>query len=301
MSHISHLKEEYTEWLQTLGYSAKTVKSFTLLINEMLVWHQQQGIHESEQLTAKSIETFFFQWKNRRNKTTGAGLSQQYANSAISAIHKFIKFLKATGKNTIELQLKREQPAPKLPQVLTKEEIQALYDVSYTIHKRVNTAAYGQRDRAMLTIFYGCGLRRNEGVNLLTSDILADRKMLFVRKGKGNKERFVPITNKGLEDIMEYMNYGRKWFLQQRHKKYKPKSDYFFINVEGLPMREFTQRIRALKEEAGINKEGNLHVFRHSIATHLLQEGMDIEQIKKFLGHSSLESTQIYTHIVNAL
>lgn len=301
MFQLSELKEEYSEWLQTLGYSAKTVKSFSLLIGEMLLWQQQQGIQEAEQLTATTIKTFFFQWKNRKNKITGAGLSQQYINSNISAIHKFIKFLKATGKSTIELQLKREQPAAKLPQVLTREEIQALYDASYTIFKQVNRTAYGQRDRAMLAIFYGCGLRRNEGISLLISDILMDRKLLFVRKGKGNKERFVPLTNKGLEDIREYMSYGRKWFLQQRQKRFKPKSDYFFINVEGLPMREFTQRIRLLKEEAGINKEGNLHVFRHSIATHLLQEGMDIEQIKKFLGHSSLESTQIYTHIINAL
>ena len=125
--------------------------------------------------------------------------------------------------------------------------------------------------------------------------------MLYVRKGKGNKERFVPLAAKGLQDIEEYIQYGRNFFLVQRQKLKKPESNYFFLNVCGEPMKSFTARIRQLQEEAGIHKQISLHTFRHSIATHLLQGGMEIEQIKKFLGHATLESTQIYTHIVNEI
>ena len=325
MPHILPLKEEYRQWLQTLGFAASTVKSLPNYITELLTWLEQGGalknhsvndfseepacrggITEANQITAEAIQNFFIQWKNRKNKTTGGGLSQNHVNKGITAINNFIKFLKATGKNPIHLKLEREKIQVKIPQVLTQQEIQSLYKATYNNSKRVNTEAYGQRDRAMLAVYYGCGLRKNEGNNLLLSDILAEKKIICVRKGKGSKERFVPITDKGMQDIQEYINYGRKWFLEKRQKQIDPNntenkshSDSLFINMDGKPMKEFTARIRALKEEANITKSFSLHTFRHSIATHLLQSGMDIEQIKKFLGHVSLESTQLYTHIIN--
>lgn len=298
---MKELKEEFKTWLKTLGFANSTVKSFPQYVNEMLLYFEQNNITEANQITAEAIQHFFFQWKNRKNKTTGAGLSQNHIQKGITAINNFIKFLKVTGKQSIHLQLEREKIPVKIPQVLTQAEIKSLYEATYNNTRRVNIKAYAQRDRAMLAVYYGCGLRRDEGGNLLVSDVLKDKKMLFVRKGKGNKERFVPIAEKGLQDIKEYLNDGRKWFLKKRQKKNMPVSENFFINVDGGPMRDFTQRIRQLTQDAGITKQFGLHTFRHSIATHLLQSGMDIEQIKKFLGHASLESTQIYTHIINEL
>jgi site-specific recombinase XerD len=151
----------------------------------------------------------------------------------------------------------------------------------------------------MLAIYYGCGLRRSEGTSLVVSDIQLEKKLIFVRKGKGSKERFVPIAEKGLQDIQEYLNYGRKRFMKQSPTA--KMEEAFFINLWGEPMHDFTTRLRALKEEANITKPFSLHTFRHSIATHLLQSGMDIEHIQKFLGHSSLESTQLYTNIIHEL
>jgi integrase/recombinase XerD len=128
---------------------------------------------------------------------------------------------------------------------------------------------------------------------------MMDKRMLHVRKGKGSKERVIPVTEKGIHDIEEYLHHGRCWFLVQREKKEPVNSDHLFINTWGDPMKDFTLSIRELKKEAGIDKPVTLHTFRHSIATHLLQSGMDMEQIRRFLGHASLESTQIYTHIIN--
>lgn len=301
-SEIIKLKTSFREWLRLLGFAASTVKSFPNYIEEMLHYFEANNITEAKDITAEAIKTFFFQWKNRKNKTTGAGLSPNHVNKGITAINNFVKFLYKTGKIKENFKLGREQPVPvKIPEVLTQAEIKAMYKATYNTGKRVNETAYGQRDRAMLAIYYGCGLRRNEGNNLQPGDIITDKNILLVRKGKGNKERFVPIAAKGMQDIQDYLSYGRKWFLEQRQKPEKPETESFFINMYGEPMREHTQRIRALKEEAGINKKVSLHTFRHSIATHLLQGGMDIEQIKKFLGHSGLESTQIYTHIINEL
>ena len=138
---------------------------------------------------------------------------------------------------------------------------------------------------------------------------------MFVRKGKGNKQRYVPIASKHLTDIKDYLQESREWFLMnndanetwqsKRHgvplvKKINADDAAFFINIFGERMQHgFDQRIKQLQQRAEVKKPITLHGLRHSIATHLLQSGMDIEEIAKFLGHSSLASTQIYTHIIN--
>lgn len=310
---MKELNNEYKIWLQTLGFAESSVKSLPNYTAEMLTWLDRNHItganqtcaERSRSITAEAIKAFFFHWKNRKNKRTGAGLSQSHINQGALAINNFIRFLKLTGKNNISLKLEREERPLRIPQILTLPEIQSLYEATHNNIRRVNTTAYAQRDRAMLAVYYGCGLRRSEGNNLVLSDILTEKKLLYVRKGKGSKERFVPIAEKGMQDMEEYLQYGRKWFLQQRQKKKSPPlgelEGAFFINIWGEPMKDFAARIGQLKEEAGIQKQITLHSFRHSIATHLLQGGMDIEQIKKFLGHATLESTQIYTHILNEL
>jgi len=298
---MKQLNNEYKTWLQTLGFAASTVKSLPQYTAEMLQYFEQNEITAANQITSEAIKTFFFHWKKRKNKRTGAGLSQKNISVGVTAINNFIKFLKLAKNHNINLKLEREKVQTKIPQVLTLQEIQAIYEATYNNTRRVNAESYGQRDRAMLAVYYGCGLRKSEGNNLVLSDILTEKKLLYVRKGKGSKERFVPIAEKGMQDIEEYLQHGRKWFLKLRQKQIKPQTEYFFISMDGKPMQSFTVRIQQLKEDAGINKKISLHTFRHSIATHLLQNGMEIENIKKFLGHASLESTQIYTHIMNEL
>lgn len=307
---MQQLKEDYRIWLQTLGFAESTVKSLPQYIQEMLPYFETKAITTTPEITSETIETYFLHWKNRKNKTTGAGLSISHINKCILAINNFVKFLNTTSRHSLILKLEREQVKSKVPEVLTREEIEKLYEATYHLNKRTNNEAFGQRDRAMLAVYYGCGLRRNEGNSLEIQDILQERKLIHVRKGKGNKERYVPITEKGIEDLQEYLNYGRKWFLEKRQKKIERSeilitghiggfNNPLFVNIWGESMQDFTSRLRTLQDLAGINKDFSLHTLRHSIATHLLQSGMDIEQIRKFLGHASLESTQIYTHIMN--
>jgi integrase/recombinase XerD len=309
---MQQLKEDYRIWLRTLGFAESTVKSLPQYIQEMLPYFETNAITTAPEITSEAIETYFLHWKQRKNKTTRAGLSISHINKCILAINNFVKFLNTTGRHSLILKLEREQVKSRIPEVLTREEIEKLYEATYHLNKRINNEAFGQRDRAMLAVYYGCGLRRNEGNSLEIQDILPERKLIHVRKGKGNKERYVPITEKGIEDLQEYLNYGRQWFLEKRQKKIerseipiakrigtKSRSNSLFINIWGEPMQDFTSRLRTLQDLAGINKDFSLHTLRHSIATHLLQGGMDIEQIRKFLGHASLESTQIYTHIMN--
>ena len=148
----------------------------------------------------------------------------------------------------------------------------------------------------MLAVFYGCGLRLNEGASLELNDIDTARKVLHVRKGKHYKERFVPIAEKNMQEMMLYMDYARKELLQGNQ------STYFFIGAnkgEQMNKQSLYIRIKKLVKKANIKKQAGTHTLRHSIATHLLQSGMKLERIQQFLGHAGLDSTQIYTHLQN--
>jgi site-specific recombinase XerD len=185
--------------------------------------------------------------------------------------------------------LERLEGTRSKPTWLTKKEIQALYEVT-------GDNALGIRDRAMLAVYYGCGLRLNEGASLELKDILKERKILHVRKGKRYKERLVPIADKNFHELKLYIEQGRPQLLQ------KIKTESLFIGAnKGIPLdkQSLYIRIKGLVKKAKIKKKVGAHTLRHSIATHLLQSGMKLERIQQFLGHGDPDSTQIYTHLAN--
>jgi site-specific recombinase XerD len=147
----------------------------------------------------------------------------------------------------------------------------------------------------MLAVYYGCGLRLSEGAALTLSDVITDRKLLHVRKGKGYKERYVPIANRSYKAIQLYIEEGRPQLVQG------PGDRLFIGGGTGKPLhtQSLYIRIKRLVNVAGLTKRIGTHTLRHSIATHLLQSGMTLERISEFLGHSCVDSTQIYTHLVN--
>jgi site-specific recombinase XerD len=249
----------------------------------------------------------------RTNLKQGGGLSTSSINSYITSMNLFAQYVNQTGKHILDINPKRLHSETDERIILSQQEIKQLYEATFTPHRQ-NTIAMGQRDRAIIAIFYGCGLRKDEGTRLNLMDIDLIKKLVFVKKAKGNKQRYVPIAQKHAEDIRSYIEEGRYWFLEDHHqsnfmrksgrafpKKQETDDDAFFLNMEGKRMQSFYQRLDYMKEKAGIDKHFSTHNLRHSIATHLLQSGMPIEEIAKFLGHSTLESTQIYTHIVNQL
>jgi len=313
-THYNYLLKSYEEYLQVLGYAAPTIQSWPVHVREFLHYIETKGIQSILSIESSHISEFIHHIKqrtNRRNK--GTALSSSSINKIIGAVNVFIKFLSSTGKFIIESTAQRAEENISERIILTVTQIKQLYEATFLPH-RENSIAIGQRDRAIIAIFYGCGLRRSEGKQLNIIDIDLQKRLLFVRKGKGNKQRYVPIAAKHLQDIKDYLREGREWFLlnndsndmwqSKRHGKPLKKKENadgvaFFVSIFGNRMNEFYQRLEQMKQRAEINKNVTLHGLRHSIATHLLKSGMDIEEIAKFLGHSSLASTQLYTHIIN--
>lgn len=283
------LHQSFREWLELLGYSALSIPGLTGTIRDFFLYQEQNDKSNLDQLAAGDADDFIKSMQTKTGERTGRLFTSGHINKQIQALNLFSRYIRETGKSNIGFTLERQEETRSKPAWLTKGEIQALYEAT-------GDNVLGIRDRAMLAIYYGCGLRLNEGASLELKDILKERKILHVRKGKRYKERLVPVAQKNFEELKLYIEYGRPELLQQ------VKTDALFIGAnKGVQMNKQSLyiRIKALVKKAKIKKKVGTHTLRHSIATHLLQSGMKLERIQQFLGHSDPDSTQIYTHLAN--
>ena len=281
------LQKSYGEWLRLLGFEPSTVNYSPIKLAEFLHWLETNHMTEINQVTRKVIADYFDYLKARQHMRKGGKLSKNYLRTHLQTLRKFSRYLQETGQESFEVAVRLKGPTRNIKTILTKEETGRLYGCT-------GQGLLGMRDTAMLAIYYGCGLRRSEGTSLDTGDILIEKNLVYVRKGKNYKERYVPMTTVVREHLQEYIHHARPGLL-------KGPSEALFLTRTGsrLLSSAMSERFKKLLQRAGIDKPAGLHTLRHSIATHLLQSGMKLEQISRFLGHSSLESTQIYTHIAH--
>jgi integrase/recombinase XerD len=295
----------FKEWLQTIGYSEQTVYQLPNYIQEFLFYAESKGYAGLFQITNDLMKEHYYKLKDRNNKRAAGGLSAAYLNKHLQALQKFGDYLRQSGRLLLpKLDIQTEEDNSEVTDILTQAEIKQIFEVTnqpYEQKKGDKGIFYYEamqlRDKAMLTAFYSCGLRRNEVCHLDIRDIIFEKQILHVRKGKGYKERMVPFTKQSLQHLQNYLYDARPYFCND-------KNEAFFVTQSGkrLDGQMMLVRLKQLIDFTGnaelMQKEIHLHTLRHSIATHLLQNGMKLERIKEFLGHSSLESTQIYTHFL---
>lgn len=217
------------------------------------------------------------------------GIGERSIARILSGVRSFYKFLVLDGyleQDPTEL-LESPKIGKHLPEVLSVEEIDAIEGVI-----DVSTPE-GQRDRAAIEMLYSCGLRVSELCNLLLSDLYLDEGFLRVT-GKGNKQRLVPISERAIREL-------KSWFAFRNSINIKPgEEDYVFISAahkKHLSRITVFHNIKVYAEQAGIQKTISPHTFRHSFATHLLEGGANLRAIQTMLGHESISTTEIYTHI----
>jgi len=289
----------FKDWLDILGYAESTVYQLPIHLQEFFYYLEQQQIKTINQITPKTIKDYYNILKERANERRNGALSKSYLNKHQQALKKFKEYLKNHNYKGFNVHLKNEShPTEERLNILTQSEIKALFKATDYSHQENR---FKLRDKAMLVVLYSCGLRRTEAVSLDISDVLFDKERIYVRKGKNYKERFVPINRKNAEILEDYIYDARPEFYQSHL------NEALFVNKNGTRMQgmSFANRLKAIvnatNNKAIEGKGITLHILRHSIATHLLQQGVALESIKTFLGHSSLESTQIYTHLVESL
>ncbi len=225
----------------------------------------------------------FIGWLNDRE------ISPRTQARTISGIKSFYKFLLIEGKITSDPTSLIESPkiGRKLPDVLTMEEIDSL------INAVDLSKSEGQRNKAMLETLYSCGLRVSELVNLKITNLFFEQGFIKV-EGKAGKERLVPVSGKAIEEVNRYLSEYRK-----KLKISKESENILFLNRRGKKLSRvmiFTI-IKNLAESINLEKSISPHTFRHSFATHLINGGADLRAVQEMLGHESILTTEIYTHL----
>lgn len=293
------LVTNYKEWLDILGYAESTVYYLPNHLQEFFYFLEQNNIKTVNSITTNTVKDYYKYLQERSNETQNGGLSKSYLNKHQQALKKFKEYLQNHNHTGINIHLKSEQnPTEEKLNILTQLEIKELFIACNYSH---DLKKMRLRDKAILVILYSCGLRRNEAVHLDVSDVFFDKERIFVRKGKNYKERFVPINRKNAEILEDYIYEARLEF-KEAHL-----NEALFISNRGARLNgmSFANRLQKLVKITNnkniAEKQITLHTLRHSIATHLLQKEVKLESIKTFLGHSSLESTQIYTHLLKTM
>lgn len=293
------LVSNFREWLEILGYAETTSYYLPNHLQEFFHWLERHGINTIDDITAQTVKDYYGELQKRCNERRHGALSKSYLNKHQQALKKFREYLQNHDHKGINIHLKSEkQPTEERINILTQKEIKQLFKATKKSHHKKH---YQQRDRAILALLYSCGLRRTEAVSSDVSDILFDKERVYVRKGKNYKERFVPVNGYNLEILEDYLYEARPRF----NIKYDTESlllNHHGTRLQGMSLAHRLQAmVRATENKAVIEKKITLHTLRHSIATHLLQREVPLESIKHFLGHSSLESTQIYTHLLKTI
>jgi len=276
----------FSQWLRILNFEPSSPRDMPKMLTEFLIWLQDNDCHRPHDIQQEHLKRYIERLHERPSKTAAGAISLNYIRKHLQVIRKFSRYLTESGQESFTVKLRIKGKSSNVKCILTPAEISSLYEA-------VKDDTLGLRDKAILALYYGCGLRKNEGANINVKDILLDKELVYVRKGKGYKERYVPLAGTGKADLENYILYGRP------HLAGDKKEDALLLNVNGTRLSGHMayERLQKLKVIAKIKKPAGLHTLRHSIASHLLHSGMALEQIQRFLGHSSMESTQIYTHL----
>lgn len=230
-----------------------------------------------------------------------AGLAPRSVARKLSAIRMFFRYLTDTERMSTDPGENISNPrlARKLPEVLTVEEVSAVITASLSARRSSaspKSSALALRDYAMMEVLYGAGLRISELIGLHLRDTYLDEGFLRVI-GKGDKERVVPLGEPAVRAIRRYRNSeaGRCNLLKSRSRA----EDILFLNVRGAPLSRMGawKIIHGYVKAAGIKRHVTPHTFRHSFATHLLEGGADLRAVQEMLGHASISTTEIYTHV----
>lgn len=285
---LAFLRLEFIEWLKAKNYADSTRHTRNEHLRWFVQWAADRDIYFPEKLTLPMLERYsLFLSRIGYGKAPLKAKNHRYHLVSVQQLFKWLcKMHYIEANPASELELPRVEH--RLPRhVLEPKEVEAV------LSQADITQSMGIRDRAIMEVLYSTGIRRTEVTNLFTTDLLKEQGALLIREGKGGKDRYVPIGNRALDWV-------EKWSEEIRPNYICPLSqDALFLTAYGQPINPdtLTHWFRRYIKKAEINKPGSCHLFRHSMATHMLENGANVRVIQQILGHAKLESTQIYTHV----
>lgn len=275
--------DDYQNYLKIeRGLSKNSISNYVLDLQKLVGFLDAHDVHENPiKISRETVQQFVYEVAKSLNPR-----SQARIISGLKGFFNYLIFEDYRPDNPMDL-IETPKIGRKLPDTLSVDDINDLIS-AIDLSK-----PEGERNRAILETLYGCGLRVSELVNLKLSDLYFDEGFIKVT-GKGNKQRFVPISDINIKYIELYRNEIRVHLpIQKEHE------DFVFLNRRGKQLTRamiFTV-IKRLAEKIGLKKNISPHTFRHSFATHLLENGADLRAIQQMLGHESITTTEVYMHI----
>jgi integrase/recombinase XerD len=279
----------FLEWMRVQNYSERTVGNRQLYLGYFIEWCAARGISQPAEVTKPILERYqryLFHYR----KPNGNPLSFRSQYSRLVPVRAFFKYL--ARKNYMLYNPASELELPRLEQRLPKHVL-SVSEAEQVLSQTDVTEPLGMRDRAILEVLYSTGMRRMELVGLSVYDLDVERGTLMVRQGKGKKDRMVPIGERAVAWVDKYLSEVRPSLTLAADD-----GTLFLTNLgEAFTANRLTQLVRNYVDAAQIGKRGACHLFRHTMATLMLEGGADIRFIQQMLGHADLSTTQIYTQV----
>ena len=283
------LVDEFCEWMGVRGYSERTIGNRRAMLSLLVDWLADRGIARPVEVTRPVLEAYqrgLFHYRMRNGKP----LSFRSQSQRLLAVRAFFKW--ASRARHVLHNPASEIELPKVEQRLPKAAL-TLAEAEHVLAIPDLDSPLGLRDRVMLEVFYSTGIRRSELANLAVTDLDVDRATLLVRQGKGKKDRMVPIGQRALAWVSKYLVEVRPRLVGE------PDDGTLFVTADGYRFSpdRLTQLVGDYVKASGVPKVGACHLFRHTMATLMLEGGADIRYIQAMLGHADLSTTQIYTQV----
>ena len=286
------LASQIDDWLarmQERAYSERTVETHQWALRSFLQWARERDLSRPDQITKPILESYQ-RWLYRYRQKSGQPLSNVTQRMRLGALQRFFAWLcrenRLAANPAADLELPRKQPRS-LPKALSGEELAAVFAVPDA------SDPLGIRDRTLLETLYATGLRRREITQLDLDDLDLPRGVLYVRKGKGGKDRVVPLGPKASKWLTRYLEETRPLLAHSLRERAVFLTGY----GERFNPNSLGNWVRKCFEKAGLERSGSCHLLRHSCATHMHENGADIRYIQQLLGHARLDTTQIYTAV----
>jgi len=281
--------KDFLEWLCVHNYSPVTVKSRAYHLARFTAWCAERSLLRPSEVTRPMLERYQ-RWLFHYRRPDGRPIGFRSQAQVITTVRGFFRYLARQGRiptnPAADLDVPKEEK--RLPRVvLTAQE------ADQVLNQPNVCDLLGLRDRAILETLYSTGIRRSELVGLLVHDLDVNRQTLFVRLGKGKKDRIVPIGERAVAWCCKYLYEVRPRLVLE------PDCGCLFLSLQGGPIAvaSLTDTVRGYVIRSGVGKTGACHVFRHTMATLMLEGGADVRFIQEMLGHANLQTTQIYTRV----
>lgn len=287
---MQNLIESYRTHLRVLNYARKTIEGHVFYLNRFCAYLQAAGIGSISAVTRKAITDYQVHLISEINKYTGKPNTPSYLNKNLQSIKCFLRFLLEEGY--LAENPARDIPYAREPQRLPRSVL-TQSDMIKLLQAPVTGTILGYRDRTIFEVLYSTGMRKAELNNLLVADVDYEDGFIRINAGKGKKDRVVPLGRIACHYVKTYIKCVRPLLIRDQG------NNYLFLSLRGnrLSKNMVWQYVKTYAAKADMNKNVSPHTFRHTCATLMLRNNANIRHIQELLGHSSLDSTQVYASV----